>query len=158
MSQRRFVRGFTLVEMIAVLAIVAVLAAAARPLLVLSARRSQEHELRQALRSLRGAIDAYKQAADSHLIVVPEGASGYPATLDALVAGARTAANPQRRLYFLRRLPRDPFADPQWPAASTWALRASDSPPDEPLPGRDVFDVMSRSDAKALDGSAYRDW
>lgn len=152
-------RGFTLVEMVAVVAIVGLLAAAAQPVLEFSLQRSRELELRQALRSLRAGIDAYKRAADDKRIELPPGASGYPATLEALVEGVPDLrSEKQKKLYFLRRLPRDPFADPSLPAARTWALRSHDSPPDAPAPGRDVFDIASRSDARALDGSRVKDW
>ncbi|MDC8785704.1 type II secretion system protein [Roseateles koreensis] len=151
--------GFTLIEMLVVLAIMAMLAGTARPLLELSVQRSREHELRGALRSLRGALDAYKKAAEAGQIRMSPEDSGYPPNLQVLVTGvtdARTVAG--RKLYFLRRLPRDPFADATLPAAETWALRASDSAPDDPRPGRDVFDIASRSDRRALDGSRYKDW
>lgn len=151
-------RGFTLVELLAVVAIVGLLAAAARPLLTITAQRNQEHQLRQALREIRSAIDRYKQASEQRLIVVRPEASPYPPSLQALVQGVPLAAKPAERLYFLRRLPRDPFADRSLPAEATWALRASNSPPESPAPGRDVFDVMSRHPGTALDGSAYRDW
>jgi general secretion pathway protein G len=168
MSRWRIIRrrpGFTLIEMVAVLAIVGLLAAMAAPMLELTARRAHELALRQALRELRTAIDAYKAAADGGRIVRPEGTtgSGYPETLDVLVRGAPLADGsgqplPGARLYLLRRLPRDPFAEPGLPAAETWGLRASDTPPDAPAPGKDVFDVFSRSDRVALDGTRYSEW
>ncbi|HEY1091088.1 MAG TPA: type II secretion system protein [Burkholderiaceae bacterium] len=151
--------GFTLIEMLVVLAILGVLAAAARPLFELSNQRSQEFELRASLRALRGAIDAYKRAADEGRISKPADASGYPPELDALVRGVVDIRSPNaERIYFLRSLPRDPFADRTLPAAETWAVRAYDSPPENPQPGRDVFDVHSRSERRALDRSIYKDW
>ena len=152
-------RGFTLIEMLVVLALMGILASAARPLLELSVQRSREHELRQALRTVRTALDAYKKAAE--LGTVGKGAedSGYPPTLTALVSGVPDAKSVEgKKIYFLRRLPRDPFADRDLPPAETWGLRAADSPPDEPRPGRDVFDIYSRSERRALDGTTYRDW
>lgn len=152
-------RGFTLIEMLVVLAMMGVLAMAARPMLQMSAQRSREHELRTALRQIRTAIDAYKKAADEGTIARPADASGYPPNLDALVAGVADVKSVKgRKIYFLRRLPRDPFADPAQEVALSWGLRSADSPPDEPRAGNDVFDVYSRSGKKALDGSRYRDW
>ena len=152
-------RGFTLIEMLVVLAIVGLLAAAARPMLELSQQRSQEFELRSALRHLRTAIDAYKRASDEGRVGKPADASGYPPDLQALVDGVPDIRTPTgERIYFLRSLPRDPFADPTLPAAQTWALRAYDSPPNSPREGRDVFDIHSRSERAALDGSHVKDW
>lgn len=152
--------GFTLVEMLAVVTIVGILAAAAQPLAVWVHKRQREAELRQALRTLRAGLDAYWQAAHAGRITLKAGDSGYPPDLDALVRGVPDARDPQRakRLYFLRQLPRDPLADRELPADQTWALRSYDSPPEAPAPGRDVFDVHSRSEGIALDGSRYRDW
>jgi len=151
--------GFTLIEMLVVLAMLAVLAGAARPLLEMSVQRAREHELRAGLRTLRGALDAYKRAVESGQLRSGPGDSGYPPNLDVLVNGVTDIKTPDgRKLYFLRRLPRDPFADASAPAAETWGLRAADSPPDEPRPGKDVFDVYSRSERRALDGSRLRDW
>ena len=153
------VRGFTLIEMLVVLTLMAILAGAARPLLELSVQRSREHELRQALRSVRTALDAYKKAVELGAVAKRAEDSGYPPTLNVLVAGVADAKSPEgKKIYFLRRLPRDPFADASLPAAETWGLRAGDSPPDEPQPGRDVFDIYSRSERRALDGTKYRDW
>jgi general secretion pathway protein G len=145
--------------MLVVLAMLGVLASAARPLLELAVQRSREHELRQGLRTLREALDAYKRAAESCSIVLSPEDSGYPRALQQLVDGVADAKSPNgRKLYFLRRLPRDPFAPADQPAAESWGLRAYDSPPDEPRAGKDVFDVFSRSERKALDGSKLKDW
>lgn len=146
--------------MIAVVAIVAVLATVATPLLEVSAQRAKEVELRRSLRALRTAIDDYKRASDKGLIAKAADATGYPPTLQALTAGVPDATSPDRarRLYFLRRLPRDPFADPQLTADQTWVVRSSDSPPDAPRQGADVFDVSSGSERLALDGTRYQDW
>jgi len=152
-------RGFTLIEMLVVLTLMAILASAARPLLELSVQRSREHELRQALRTVRTALDAYKKAVELGTVGKSAEDSGYPPSLNALVAGVPDAKSPEgKKVYFLRRLPRDPFADKSLDPADTWGLRAADSPPDEPRPGRDVFDIYSRSGRLALDGTKVRDW
>jgi general secretion pathway protein G len=156
--------GFTLIEMIVVLAIMGILAAAAVPVVEFGVRRAQEGALRSGLRTLRVAIDTYKAAADAKLIAVAPGGSGYPPSLDLLVDGVPTvdpAGQPAadgKRLYLMRRLPRDPFADPSLPAAQTWGLRSSRSPASNPQEGEDVFDVYSRVNHLALDGSRYREW
>lgn len=152
-------RGFTLIEMLVVLAMMAVLASAARPLLELSVQRSREHDLRQGLRTLREALDAYKRASEAGSITQSPEDSGYPKSLQQLVDGVPDAKSINgRKLYFLRRLPRDPFAPAELPAAETWGLRAYDSPPDDPRAGKDVFDVYSRSGRLALDGTKLKDW
>lgn len=152
-------RGFTLIEMLVVVLLVGILASAAMPLAELQRRRAQESELREGLRSIRSAIDAYKRTWDEGRIEKRIDDSGYPPTLAALVEGVPDIKDPKgARIYFLRRLPRDPFADPLLPAAQSWQLRSYASPPDAPAPGKDVYDVMSGSPGTALDGSAYRDW
>lgn len=152
--------GFTLIEMLVVLAILSVLASAAFPLAELTIRREREHELRSALRQMRGGLDAYKQAYDEGRILKRTGASGYPRNLEELVEGVDDVRSPvKKKIYFLRRLPRDPtFTDPSVPAAGTWGLRSYASSPDDPQPGDDVFDVYSTSPQVGLNGIPYREW
>lgn len=152
--------GFTLIELLMTLAIISILAAAAFPLSEMSARRIKEKELRAALWELRAAIDAYKRAYDEGKIVRSASRSGYPPDLRTLVDGVVTAKDASGgKLYFLRRIPRDPFADAlTLPAERTWAKRAYESPPDEPREGRDVFDVYSMSAKSGLNGVPYREW
>ena len=151
--------GFTLIEMVVVVAIVGILAAAAQPMLSLALRRQKEFELHHALRVLRTAIDAYHQAVvEGKVARNADDADGYPASLDVLVEGVPSVAATDRRVYFLRSVPRDPFADTSLPAAQTWGLRSYASPPEAPQPGRDVFDVYSLAPGTGLDGQPYRTW
>ena len=160
MSRFRHQSGFSLVELLVVVAILSILASIAFPLAELAHRRGQEEELRRSLREIRSALDAYKRMVDAGLIARPAGSSGYPPTLQVLVDGEVNAQTPHAsRLYFLRRIPRDPMApssiaDP----AQTWGLRSYDSPATDPQPGRDVYDVYSKAEGKGLDGSPYRQW
>lgn len=157
--RRRTLRGFTLIEMIAVVAILSALAMAVLPVAELTVQRSKERELKAALVEIRSALDAYRTAVDQGRIVVPPGVSGYPPSLATLVEGAEDAKDPGRRMiYFLRRIPRDPFAEPTSPAELTWALRSYASPASDPQPGADVFDVFSRAPGVGLNGVPYREW
>jgi general secretion pathway protein G len=153
-------RGFTLVELIVVIAIVALLATVAMPLEKMTTQRFKESELRQALRDLRNGIDAYKRAAEEGRIIVDVNTSGYPPTLEALVNGVEDASDPnKRKIYFMRRIPRDPlYPDGAAQPAESWGLRSYKSPPDDPQPGEDVYDIHSLAKGVGLNGVPYREW
>jgi general secretion pathway protein G len=152
-------KGFTLIELVITVAIIAVLASVALPLNELVVQRAKEQDLRRALRELREGIDAHKQAWDDGRITRRVGESGYPKRLEELVAGVDDQKSPKKdRIYFLRRIPRDPFASDTLSAAETWGKRSYASPPDEPRDGDDVFDVFSLSTATGINGRPYREW
>jgi len=153
-------RGFTLIELVITVAIVGLLASAAFPLASMAIQREKETELRSALRQIRGAIDSYKDAALRGQVQVDVDASGYPPDLKTLYEGVEDAHSAEKiKIYFLRQLPRDPFfPDGSAAAADTWGLRSYASPPEDPHPGADVFDVHSLSNGKGLNGVPYRDW
>jgi len=154
-------RGFTIVELVITVGIVALLATAAVPSAQLIFQREHERELREALRTIRGAIDDYKRASDTGHVKKELDKTGYPPTLQVLVDGVDDARSPKEgtKLYFLRRIPRDPFwPDATTPAADTWGLRCYASPPDDPQPGDDVYDVHSSSSRTGLNGVPLRDW
>ena len=153
--------GFTLIELVVTVAIVAVLASAVVPLTEVSMQRSKEQELRLALRQIRTALDAYKQAVDEGRVVRDLLQSGYPPTLQVLVDGVPDATSPdgKNRIYFLRRIPRDPlFPDPTRPDEETWGKRSYESSEDAPEAGDDVFDVYSQAPGTGLNGIPYRRW
>jgi general secretion pathway protein G len=153
-------RGFTLIELVITVAIVAILASVALPLNELVVTRAKEQDLRRSLREIRAALDAYKQASDEGRIVKRTGESGFPRRLEDLAEGVEDQKNPKReRIYFLRRVPRDPFAtDPGLAPAATWGKRSYASPPDEPREGDDVFDVFTLAPGKGINGRPYREW
>ena len=154
-------RGFTIIELVITVGIISLLATAVAPSAQLLYQRERERELRASLRTIRAAIDAYKDAADTGRIKKQADQSGYPPDLQSLVDGVDDARSAKEgvKIYFLRRLPRDPFwPDATAPAADTWGLRSYASPPDDPQPGDDVFDVHSRSSRTGLNGVPYRDW
>ena len=162
----RHAQGFTLIELLVTIALVGLMAVMSVPLYELAATRQKESELRDALRTIRGGLDAYKQAVDAGMLTREAGESGYPPSLDKLTESLprADASDPDgppalTRLVILRRLPRDPFYDdPLVPPAETWNLRSYGSRAEDPQPGADVFDVSSKSPRIALDGTAYASW
>lgn len=152
--------GFSFIELLATMAIISVLLLIAVPSAKLVTQRHREAELRVALADIRNAIDRYKQSVDSGEIPRNVGESGYPPDLESLVDGVVDASSIDgRKIYYLRRLPPDPlYSGKSASAAETWGLRSYRSPPDEPVPGDDVFDVYSMSPGVGLNGVAYRDW
>ena len=159
-SPKIIARGFTLIELVITVAIVALLASVALPVTELAVQRTKEQDLRRTLRQIREAIDAYKQASDEGRIRKSVGDSGYPKKLEELVEGVDDQKNPKKeKIYFLRRIPRDPFsADPTLSASATWGKRSYESPPDDPSEGDDVFDVYSLALGKGINGQPYREW
>jgi len=153
-------RGFTLIELVVTVAIVAILATGILPMAKLVAQREKEKELRTSLRSMREAIDAYKKAYDEGRVKNTLGQSGYPPNLEALVQGVVDEKDPKKhKIHFLRRIPADPMnSDSSLPAEKTWGKRDYTSEADDPQSGDDVYDVYSLSSRKGLNGRPYRDW
>ena len=167
-------RGFTLTEMMVVCAVLAILAGAALPVAKTAVKREREIELRRDLRLLREAVDAYKRLADEGKIEIEDESEGYPPDLETLVKGveiqedaggaegegfeetseSESSASGKKTLKFLRRIPKDPMTN-----STDWGLRSYQDAPDSTVWGKEnVYDVYTKSQAKALDGSYYRDW
>lgn len=157
---RRVFKGFTLIELLVTLAILALLGTLVLPVAEVTVQRRDEQELRRALREIRAGLDAYKKAGDEGRVSKAADASGYPERLELLVEGVPDLRSPkQAKIYFLRRLPRDPFnPDAELPDAATWGKRSYASEPDEPKEGDDVYDVYSTSQRIGLNGIPYNKW
>jgi general secretion pathway protein G len=151
-------RGYTFVELLVVVTILIILASAVLPLAQVTSQRQREGELRRSLREMRTAIDKFKDGVDTGQIPMTElspTSEGYPADLQTLVDGV-TAANDAtgRKLKYLRRIPMDPMTN-----SSDWGLRSyQDKPDSTSWGGQNVFDVYSKANGTALDGTKYRDW
>lgn len=145
-------RGVTLLEMIMVITILLILMGAAVPVMKVSVRRQRETELKQDLWEMRAAIDRYKDAADRNMFQQKLDSQGYPPDLDTLVNGVEVVGG--KKLRFLRRIPIDPMTGDK-----DWGLRSmQDDPTSESWGGQNVFDVYTKSNGTAINGTKYKDW
>jgi general secretion pathway protein G len=153
-ARRKSETGMTLLELIIACSILIILASAALPVARYSIVRSKETELRRDLREMKDAIDRYKDAADKNQIRVEVGSEGYPPDLETLVKGVQLGAGADKKIRFLRKIPVDPIT-----GQADWGLRAvQDDADSTSWGGKNVFDVYSKSQATALDGTKYSDW
>ena len=151
MAKRRREDGLTLVELIVTVAILSILASAAVPMMRFQAQRYKERILRYDLWQMRDAIDHYKDAADRNLFQIKLDSQGYPPDLQTLVDGVDIQG---KKVRFLRRIPVDPMT-----GKSDWGMRSmQDDPDSDSFGGQNLFDVYSKSDGTALDGTKYSDW
>jgi len=161
MFHKRAAPGFTLAELIITLALLAILAMSALPLGKMAVKRDNELELARALRTMREAIDAWKKLADEKKFEFDQDTEGYPPTLEDLVKGveiqdkdAKGQTGRKRTVKFLRRIPKDPMTN-----SFDWGLRSYQDDPDSDSWGEEnVYDVYTKSEALALDGTRYKDW
>jgi len=146
--------AFTFVELMASITIILLLTTIALPLARLQIQRTKEVELRRNLRQIREAIDHFKDFADRQMIPVKTDTYGYPPDLQTLVDGVALKGGALAKYKFLRRLPVDPMTD-----STDWGMRSmQDDPDSRSWGGQNVFDVYSKSDGTALDGTKYSDW
>jgi general secretion pathway protein G len=147
----RHIGGFTLIELIVATAIMVILVSMAVPVTSFAIKREKERELRYDLWMMRDAIDRYKDAADRAAFQIKLGSEGYPPDLETLVQGVDSNG---KKLKFLRRIPTDPMT-----GKAEWGLRSmQDDPTSDSWGGESVFDVYTRSEGTALDGTKYKDW
>lgn len=152
--KRPAVRGFTLVELILTITILAIIVGMAMPLARNSIKRDREQDLRYALREMRLAIDKFKDASDKGLIQPTLDGGGYPAKLQDLVDGVPQVGAVDKKLKFLRRVPVDPMTN-----TTDWGMRSmQDDPKAKSWGGQNVFDVYTKSEGTALDGTKYSEW
>jgi len=145
----------TLIELIVAFTILTLLTTMAIPLARFRIRREREKDLRYALREIRAAIDKFKDASDFK--VIPPGkidTDGYPESLQQMVEGVRPQGSADKKIRFLRRIPKDPMTD-----SFDWGLRSTrDDPNSTSFGGQNVFDVYTKSTDKAGDGTPYSEW
>jgi len=153
--RRRSQRGLTLVELIVAFTIMSLLTAMAVPLARAKVRREKERELKYVLREIRSAIDKYKDMADMQMLGPQKlGSENYPENLEVLVEGVKLAGTVDKKIRFLRRVPKDPMTN-----STDWGMRSvQDDPSSTSWGGQNVFDVYTKSTEKAADGTPYSEW
>jgi general secretion pathway protein G len=158
--RQRNAEGFTLIELLITLVIMSILATIVLPIAQITIERQREERLQASLREIRSAIDQYKRAYDEGRILHEQGQTGYPPTLEMLVNGVDDAHDPKKsKIYFLRRIPRDPFAtDGSVDSSASWSKRAYLSPPGNFEPGADVYDVSSKYPGMSLSNVPLASW
>jgi len=146
--------GFTLIELLVTVMIISILVGLAVPLARNSTKREKEFALRAALREIRTALDKYKDASDRGFIMMKIDTEGYPETLQILVDGVDAVGQVNKKLKFLRRVPIDPMTK-----SAEWGQRSyQDDPKSTSWGGQNVFDVYTKSEGIALDGTKYSEW
>lgn len=153
--RRRSEKGITLVELVVAFTILITLSAMALPMARYKVRREKERDLRYALKEIRTAIDKYKDMAEQQQLGQTKlGTENYPETLEVLVEGVKVPGPQDKKIRFLRRMPRDPFT-----GSTEWGKRSvQDDPKGMSWGGQNVFDVYSKTMEKAPDGTNYSDW
>ena len=145
-------RGFTLLELIIAATILSILTMMALPLARVTIQREKEKQLRKALWDMRDAIDRYKDAADRQMFQIKVDSQGYPPDLETLVKGIEGQGG--KKIRFLRSIPVDPMTK-----SKEWGMRSmQDDPDSDSWGGQSVFDVYTKSEGTALDGTKYKDW
>jgi len=148
------IRGFTLIELILTITVIAIIAGMAVPLTRNTLKRQREVELRNALHEMRIAVDKYKDSCDKGMIQQMLGTECYPQKLEDLVEGVPQIGAVDKKLKFLRRIPKDPMTN-----STEWGMRSyQDEPKSMSWGGQNVFDVFTKSEGTALDGTKYNEW
>ena len=155
MPIRRNQRGLTLIELIVAFTILLILTSMSVPLARSKVRIEKERDLHRALDEIRHAIDKYKDAADQGLLGPAKiDTYGYPESLDVLVEGVKLAGQVDKKMRFLRRVPKDPMTN-----STDWGKRSmQDDPASQSWGGQNVFDVYTKTTDKAANGTAYSEW
>ena len=143
--------GFTLIELIVAVGILLILTSLAIPMVRVTIKREKERQLRHALWEMRDAIDRYKNDSERGAFQIKVGSEGYPPDLDTLVKGVDEGG---KKVKYLRRIPVDPMTN-----STEWGMHSmQDDPTSDSWDGNNVFDVFTKSQDTALDGTNYKDW